>query len=90
MVIAALIIGAMTAYYLGIRNGLLAAGAATALFVVAAVVPEAALYAYAVVVAGIVGLVALGPGLRPRYGLDARAIAALRASASRLFKTLRR
>ena len=84
MILAALIIGAMSAYYLGLRNGVIAAGVSMVLFVAAAAVPGVSLYVYAAVALGLVGLATVGPKLRPKYGLDARALGALRTAVGRL------
>jgi hypothetical protein len=87
MFLAALLVGLLVAYYFGVRPGLIAAGATVALFLVAAVLPAAATYAYVVVCAGVAGVVLLGPKLkRPDAlassaggGLAGRAVGALRS-----------
>jgi hypothetical protein len=53
MILAALVIGLITAYAYGPRVGLWAAGAALALLLVAALVPAAVLPVYAVVGVGV-------------------------------------
>ena len=64
MFIAALLVGLLVAYYFGVRPGMFAAGAAVMLFLLAAVVPAAAAYAYVLVCAGVAGVVVLGPKLK--------------------------
>ena len=64
MFIAALVVGLLVAYYFGLRPGLVAAGATAGLFLVAAVMPVVAIYAYVVVGAGVAGVVLLGPKLK--------------------------
>ena len=61
MFIGAILIGLLTAYYLGIKPGVIAAASSFMLFVVAEVAPPAALYMYGVVAIYIVGLCLLGP-----------------------------
>ena len=92
MFIAALLVGALVAYYFGLRPGLLAAGATAGLFLLAAVIPGAAAYAYVVVGVGVAGVVVLGPKLkRPDSlasgagGVSGRAVRAL-ATVRRTFK----
>jgi hypothetical protein len=64
MFIAALVVGLLVAYYFGLRPGLVAAGATAGLFLVAAVMPVVAIYAYVLVGAGVAGVVLLGPKLK--------------------------
>jgi|GEM_PF-6666665 len=90
MFLAALIIGAMTTYYLGLRNGITAAGVSLAIFVAALVIPGISLYAYGAVGLGVAALALAGPKLRPKYGLDARTVGAVRATVGRVVKVLRR
>lgn len=61
MLVAALVVGAVTAFYFGLRAGAAAAGVALALFAVAEVRPGAALWAYGLVAAGLVGVCTIGP-----------------------------
>jgi hypothetical protein len=65
MLLAALVVGLLTAYYFGVRHGIWAAGATAGLFFVAAVVPPLKLLAYGLVAAGIVAIYAVGPGRGP-------------------------
>jgi hypothetical protein len=81
MLIGALIIGLVTAYYFGLQRGMYAAGASAALFLIAAVVPGASLVAYAVVGVGVAGVCLVGPrfqkpGHRTRVWLLVRGLAA--------------
>lgn len=65
MILAALIIGLLTAYYFGIRAGSAAAIAAFGLFLLVAFVPGAKLLVYGVVASGLVGLFVVGPRTPP-------------------------
>jgi hypothetical protein len=89
MLIAALLVGLMVAYYFGLRPGMVAAGATAALFLLAAVIPAAATYAYAMVCAGVAGVVFLGPKLKRPDSLAAGAGGA-RGGALRVLGTARR
>lgn len=61
MLIAALLVGAVTAFYFGLRSGLVAAGATFVLFLAATVVPGIAFWAYAAVGLGVIGVCTIGP-----------------------------
>jgi hypothetical protein len=61
MLIAALVIGLLFAYYLGFRPGMYAAGASAALFFVATAVPNWALWSYAIVGVGVLAVCTIGP-----------------------------
>lgn len=65
MILAALIIGLLTAYYFGIKPGVSAAVASLGLFLLAAIVPGAKLLAYALVASGLVAIFAIGPRRAP-------------------------
>jgi len=64
VLIAAVVIGLVTAYYFGLRSGGIAAAVAGGLFLAAMVMPGRALTIYALVGVGLVVVLALGP----RYG----------------------
>lgn len=61
MIIAAVVVGGVTAFYFGVRPGVIAAGATLLAFLAAAIVPGAALYAYIAVGVGTGGVLLLGP-----------------------------
>lgn len=61
MLLAALIIGLIAAYYLGFRAGGIAAAAAAGLFIIAALIPGLSIIAYAAVAVGLVALFTIGP-----------------------------
>ena len=61
MFIGAILIGLLTAYYFGIKPGVIAAASSFMLFVVAEVAPPSALYMYGLVAVYIVGVCLLGP-----------------------------
>ncbi len=61
MIIGALLIGLLTAYYFGIKPGIIAAGVSGLLFLIASIVPGASLTVYGVVVVFIVAVCLVGP-----------------------------
>lgn len=61
MFIGAILIGLLTAYYFGIKPGVIAAAGSFMMFVVAEVVPGSALIVYGAVAAFIVGVCLMGP-----------------------------
>jgi hypothetical protein len=61
MLIAAALVGGVTAFYFGVRPGVIAAGVALAAFLAAAVIPGAAIWAYVAVGVGVGGVLILGP-----------------------------
>jgi hypothetical protein len=63
MIVAALIVGLLVAYYFGVRAGIYGAAAAGGAFLVAAVVPPLALVAYLAVGAGVLLVCLAGPKL---------------------------
>jgi hypothetical protein len=65
MILAALFIGLLTAYYFGIRRGSAAAGVTLGLFLLAAIAPGAKLLVYIVVGAGVLALFYIGPRTTP-------------------------
>lgn len=65
MILAALFIGLLTAYYFGIRTGSAAAGAALGLFLLAAVAPAAKLLVYGLIAAAVVAVFVIGPRTTP-------------------------
>ncbi len=82
MLLAALIVGALAAYYLGVRAGVLAAGVSAALFVAADIVPAVAVWAYLAVGAGVLGICALGPRFQ-KESHKQRVMSGVRAMAKR-------
>ena len=85
MLIAAAVIGALTAYYFGVRPGLVAAGIALAAFLAAMFIPGAMLPAYAFVGVGVLAICAAGP----RFGGGGNKANLLKA-ARRAYKWLNR
>jgi hypothetical protein len=65
MILAALFIGLLTAYYFGIRAGSAAAGVTLGLFLLAAIAPGAKLLVYGLVAAAVVGIFVVGPRTTP-------------------------
>ena len=71
MLIAALVIGLLTAYYFGLKPGGYAAAAAAALFGVAALFPGLAVPIYTLVSLALIGLLFIGPRVqRPGHRAD--------------------
>ncbi|HTE50128.1 MAG TPA: hypothetical protein VK698_04595 [Kofleriaceae bacterium] len=89
MFLAAIVVGLLVAYYFGVRPGMIAAGGAVALFLVAVVVPVAAMYVYALVCVGVAGVVVLGPKLKRPDAL-ASGMGGLRGGALRAIGMARR
>jgi len=82
MLVAALVVGVLTAYYFGLRLGLYAAAATAGALFATLVVPGVTWLVYGAVAVTIVGLVYLGPrygkatgvtGVRSVFGLYKRA-----------------
>jgi hypothetical protein len=90
MFIAALLVGLLVAYYFGVRPGVVAAGATAGLFLLAAVVPGVATYAYVVVCTGVASVVLLGPKLKRPDALASSGMSGFRGRAFRLIGTVRR
>ncbi len=61
MVVAAIVIGLVIAYYFGVKPGGYAAAVAAGLFVIATVVPPLATPIYVVVALGLIGVLLVGP-----------------------------
>jgi hypothetical protein len=68
LVIAAIIVGALTAWYLGVRFGVIAAGLTFAALLVAAFVPGMTITVYALVIAWTAALYFLGPKIAKASG----------------------
>lgn len=65
MILAALIIGLLTAYYFGVKAGVSAIVASLGLFLLAAMVPGTKLLAYVLVASGLVAILVVGPRRTP-------------------------
>ena len=71
MLIAALVIGLLTAYYFGLKPGGYAALGAAALFAIAAISPGLAVPIYLVVSVALIGILFFGPRTqRPGHRAD--------------------
>jgi len=71
MLIAALVIGLLTAYYFGLKPGGYAAAAAAALFAIAALFPALSIPIYLVVAIALIGILFYGPRTqRPGHRAD--------------------
>jgi hypothetical protein len=89
MLIAALLVGLLTAYYFGVRQGMAAAGATAVLFLVAMVAPHLAIFAYGAVGVGVGVLCIVGPKLR-RKGTPAHVTFAARAGVAEVMRRYRK
>ncbi len=93
MILGALVIGAITAYYFGMRAGAFAAVGAAGLFVMGILMPSKLLYTYGFVAAFVVGVLLIGPRLPGRNEKKADFLRIARmgtGKALRLFRKLRR
>ena len=70
MLIAAVGIALLTAYYLGLRVGLVAGGVSALLLLAAMIVPGWAAAAYAIVVAWVIGVCLIGPRVQKETTKD--------------------
>ena len=61
MLVGALFIGLLTAYYFGVKPGIVAAAVSALLFIAAAIVPGAALGAYALIALFVIAVCVMGP-----------------------------
>lgn len=66
MILGALVVGALTAYYFGMRAGAVAAAVAAALFLAALFLPGKALLLYGAVALGVGGVLLVGPRMPGR------------------------
>ena len=82
MILAAVIVGLITAWSFGPRAGATAAATAFGLFVVAAIIPALAFYAYAVVGVGLAAVAAVAVR-RPRHPLTGRVLSLGKAALRR-------
>ncbi len=90
MIIAALVIGAISAYYFGIRIGAFAAVGSVGLFVFGIVMPSKIIWAYGLVGAYVLAVLVVGPRLPGRQQKKADFFRILRVSSSALRRTYRR
>jgi hypothetical protein len=89
MLIAALLVGLLTTYYFGLRPGMAAAGTTAGLFLVAAVAPHLAIFAYGAVGVGVGVVCIVGPKLR-RKGTPAQVGGAARAGVAEVMRRYRK
>jgi hypothetical protein len=89
MLLAALVVGGLATYYLGVRAGVIAAGASAVLFIVADVVPALAVWVYAIVGVGVLALCAVGPRVQQQSHRQ-RVSALGRELAGRIYRLMRR
>lgn len=88
MVIAALLVGLLVAYYFGLRPGMMAAGTTAALCLVAMVAPHLAIFAYGAIGVGVGAVCMLGPKLR-RKKTPAQMTFAARAGVAEVMRRYR-
>jgi len=93
MIIGALVIGALTAYYFGVRAGAFAAVGAVALFILGIAMPSKLLWTYGFVGLFVAGVLFVGPRQPGRQESKADFLRLARlgtGKALRLFRKLRR
>ena len=90
MIIAALLIGAITAYYFGLRVGGFAAVSAAGLFVLGIVMPSKLLWAYGLVGAFVLGVLIIGPRLPGQKQKKADFLRVIRFASRRAMTLLRK
>ena len=64
MIVAAILVGLLVAYYLGLEKGGVAAAATAALFLCAAAFPQSKMVVYVIVGAGVAAVSLLGPSVQ--------------------------
>jgi hypothetical protein len=69
MLIAALVVGLITAYHMGVKVGAYAAGVAGALFLLAMLAPDYAIPIYVSVCVGVIGVCFAGPKVSAKLGI---------------------
>jgi hypothetical protein len=90
MILAALFIGAITAYYFGTRGGAVAAVGAACLFVFGMVMPSKLIVAYGLVSFFTVGVLVVGPRLPGRHEKKADFFRLARKGSSQVLRIYRR
>ena len=90
MIIAAVVVGAITAYYFGLRVGALAVGGSFALFLVGLVMPSQLLWTYGLVGAYTLGVIIVGPRLPGRKESKADFLRLVRKASGKLFGIYRK
>jgi len=90
MLIAAAVVGALTAYYFGLKVGAAAAVAAAVAFLGAMMVPGFALHIYAATAVFVLAVLVIGPRLPGRAAKRADFLSVARKVIGRALKLLRR
>lgn len=90
MIIAALVIGAISAYYFGFRAGAFAAAGSVGLFIVGIVMPSKLILAYGLVAAYTVAVLVIGPRLPGRKEKKQDFFRLLRKTSSSAMRAYRR
>ena len=85
VLVGALIIGVLTAYHLGLRNGVYAAAASAVLLVVAMAMPRVAFPIYVIVGGFTIGVALIGPRLERSHHND-RSVKHIRRLLRRMWK----
>ncbi len=83
MLIAAIVCGLVTAYYFGLQAGMYAAAAGAGLSLVAVVIPPWAMWSYAIIAIGLIGVCLLGPRFGKPLG-QRKAILAVRMTLKKI------
>ena len=90
MIIGAILIGLITAYYFGLRNGGIAAGVSFSLFLLALAMPNMLLWIYGFVGVALSFVLVLGPRMPNQKKKKADFLRFGRKATGALFKTIRR
>lgn len=90
MILGALVIGAITAYYFGLRVGAFAAAGAAGLFVLGIVMPGKLLWSYGLVGAFVTGVLVVGPRLPGRQQKKADFLKLTRKSTGKVLRFYRK
>lgn len=90
MLIAAALIGLLTAYYFGLRPGVAAALASAGLFLAGIVIPSKLLWTYGIVGAYTAGILVVGPRMPGREQKKADLLRLSRRGGSQVLRAYRR
>lgn len=90
MLIAALVVGAITAYYFGLRPGMIAAAVSAVLFVAGVVMPTKMLWAYGLVGTYTLGVLVVGPRVPGREKNKRDVLSGARKGVGKLLSLYRR
>jgi len=87
MILAALIIGVLTAYFFNVKLGVYAAGGSAMLLLFAFFVPQYSLPAYALLLVGVSSIFVIGPKMQ-RHKKNKGKVAWVKKAAARMWRKL--